>query len=243
VQAKIAARDTEIHARMSDLGRQASAFKPLNDVLERHSDLLANKKLPDGSAVTKEVAVDFLMNAQRRLETNPIAGLIEIADRFGVRQHLAAALTGQMRIPADPQPAGILPADVERIVKGALTEDAASKAAAEELSRLSKDKPLYSEIAEDDMVHSIHKARTRLGDAASKEAVFDLAYDMAVNADPDLRAKAAATKKAAATDPKRTADAKRANAVNVTSNATGRTRELTEDELLARAFDEATSKG
>jgi hypothetical protein len=148
-----------------------------------------------------------------------------------------------MRIPADPQPAGMSPADVEKIIKGALTEDATVRAAAEELSRLSKDKPLYSEIAEDDMVHSIHKARTRLGDAASKEAVFDLAYDIAVNADPDLRAKAAAAKKAAATDPKRTADARRANAVNVTSNATGQTRQLTEDEQLARAYDLATTKG
>ncbi|TPM33730.1 hypothetical protein FJ955_03035 [Mesorhizobium sp. B2-2-2] len=243
VQAKIAARDSEIHARMSESGRQISAFKPVSEVLDRHKDLLAGKTMPDGSAVTMPAAVDFLMNAQRRLETNPIAGLIEIADRFGVRQHLAAALNGRIQIPSDPQPAGLKPADVERIVKGALNESAESKAAAEELSRLSKDKPLYAEIAEDDMVHSIHKARARLGDAASKEAVFDLAYDMAVNADPDLRVKAAAAKKAAAGDPKRTADAKRANAVNVTSNATGQTRQLTEDEQLAQAYDLATSKG
>ncbi|MEI5680496.1 MULTISPECIES: hypothetical protein [unclassified Mesorhizobium] len=242
VQAKIAARDTEIHARMSEQGRKISEFQPYTEVFDRNKDLLSGKKMENGSEPSMVQAVDFLMNAQRRLDQNPIAGLMEIAERYGVLPHLKAVFSGQMQIPSDPQPAGISPADVERIVKGALTEDATVKAANDELSRLTADKPLFSEIPEDDMVHFIHRARTKLGDAASKEAVFNQAYDMAVNADPDLRAKAAATKKAAAADPKRTADAKRANSVNVTSTSTGKARELTEDELLSSVYDEIQNK-
>lgn len=242
VQAKIAARDQEIHVRMSEQGRQIAAFKPITEVLEKNTDLLQGKAMPDGSPVNMPFAVDFLMNAQRRLDQNPIAGIMEIADRYGVLPHLQAVFNGQMKIPSDPQPAGISPADVERLVKDTLSEEATARAANDELSRLSADKPQYSEIPEDDMVHSIHKARTKLGQAASKEAVFNLAYDIAVNADPDLRAKAAAGKKAAATDPKRMADAKRATSVNVTSTSTGKARELTEDELLGQAYDEIQNR-
>lgn len=243
VQAKIAARDTDIHKRMTDQGRQITAFQPIAAVVARNKDLLAGKTLPDGKPFTAPLAVEALLNAQRRLEANPVAGIIDIAERFGITKQLFAVLTGQAPIPADRQPASPSAADVERIVKDALSETAQVAAVNEELNRLSKDKPLYSEIAEDDMVHSIHKARARLGEAASKEAIFDLAYDIAIHADPDLRAKAANLKKAAAKDPKRTDDARRANAVNVTSNSSGKTRQLTEDEQLARAYDAAQSKG
>ena len=239
VQARIAQRDAELHTRMSEQGRQIGAFRQYNEIFERNADLLAGRTLPDGSAPSMAEAVDFLFSAQRRLDENPIASLIDIADRYGVRQHLAAALSGQIDIPADPQPPAMTPADIAWVIREIQQEDAMARSANEEVSRLAKDKPLYSELAEDDMVHAIHKARARLGDTASHEAVFDLAYDMAVNADPDLRVKAAAAARAAAADPRRTADARRAAAVNVTSTSTGQSRQFSEDELLGQAYDEA----
>lgn len=245
VQAKIAVREQELHTRMSEQGRQIGQYKPLWDVVDQNKDLMEGRKMPDGRDITPAHGVAFLLAAQRAFDDNPIAALLDMADRAGVRQHLAAVLTGQAQIPRtqpQPQQPAVAPADVERIVKEALTEDASAKAANEELSRLSKDKPLYAEIAEEDMVHSIHKARKRLGNAASKEAVFDLAYDIAVNADPDLRAKAAAGKKAAVDNAKRVTDAKRANGVNLTSTQSSKGQSLTEDELLARAYDEIQSK-
>ena len=239
VQARIAQRDAELHTRMSEQGRQIGAFRPYNEIFERNADLLAGRTMPDGSAPSMAEAVDFLFSAQRRLDENPTASLIDIADRYGVRQHLAAALSGQIDIPADPQPPAMTPADIAWVIREIQQEDAMARSANEEVSRLAKDKPLYSELAEDDMVHAIHKARARLGDTASHEAVFDLAYDMAVNADPDLRVKAAAARKAAAADPRRMADARRAASVNVTSTSTGQSRQFSEDELLGQAYDEA----
>nr|DAK00523.1 MAG TPA: hypothetical protein [Caudoviricetes sp.] len=239
VQARIAQRDAELHTRMSEQGRQIGALRQYNEIFERNADLLAGRTMPDGSAPSMSDAVDFLFSAQRRLDENPIASLIDIADRYGVRQHLAAALSGQIDIPADPQPPAMTPADIAWVMREIQQEDAMARSANEEVSRLAKDKPLYSELAEDDMVHAIHKARARLGDTASHEAVFDLAYDMAVHADPDLRMKAAAARKAAAADPRRMADARRAASVNVTSTSTGQSRQFTEDELLGQAYDEA----
>lgn len=245
MQQRIAAREQELHVRMSEQGRQISQYKPIFDVVEQNSDLLAGKKTPDGREVTPAFAVAYLLNAQRRIVENPVAALIEMADAGGVREHLLAALSGRAPIPQtvqQSQPA-ITPADIAKIVQDTIAEDAKVRSADEEVSRLSKGKPLFADIAEEDMVTSIHKARRKLGDAASKEAVFDLAYDMAVNADPDLRAKAAAlAKKAAGTDPKKVESAKRANGVNVTSTSSGKARDLTEDEVLSQAYDAAKSK-
>ncbi len=170
---------------------------------------------------------------------------------YGARQALAHALGVQA---APNSSAGVSPAEIKALIRDAMSEVSTRQAteaeeldrinaAEKELDRLSKGKPLYSEIAEDDMVYAINKARGRLGEAASIDAVFDLAYDMAVNADPDLRKKAAAVqKKPAAEDPKKIEGAKRASSVNLTSTSTGKARELSEDELLAKAFDEAQDK-
>ena len=75
--------------------------------------------------------------------------------------------------------------------------------------------------------------------AATQETVLKNALDMAINADPDLRTKAAALKAAAANDPGRVAAAKRANETNIRSTSTGKERKLTEEEELALAWDKA----
>lgn len=244
VQAKIAARDQELHSRMSEQGRQIGALRPVTDVLERNRDLIDGKQLMDGTPVTPQLAMDLLLTAQRQLETDPVRALLDIAERFEVLPMLQAVLSGQVQLPPPTQPqgqAGMSPADVQRIARETLQSDQEAKTANEEVSRLSADKPLYSQIAEADMVDFIHKARHRLGDTAANAAVFDLAYDMAVHADPDLRGKAAAAAKppAASKTDERTQAARRAASINVTSRSTGNGRKLTEDEELAVAFDAA----
>jgi hypothetical protein len=62
---------------------------------------------------------------------------------------------------------------------------------------------------------------------------------MAINADPDLRTKAAALKAAAANDPGRVAAAKRANETNIRSTSTDKGRKLSEEEELGLAWDKA----
>ncbi len=253
-QAKIAAVQTELQGKLSDQGRVISTFKPISEVLERQKDYFDGRyKTEDGKAITPAAAVEFFFNVQRELDRDPVSGLLNIADRYGARDQLAAALgtvaaggegqQGDAALRAEitslkQQINGLLnPASIDERISQKFSEKAAAEAANEELGRWSKDKPLYSEIPVEDMVESIHKARRKLGDAASKQAVFDLAYDMAVNADPDLRAKAAAAKPAAAHDPKKIEGAKRAAGVNVTSTQSGRARTLSEEEELGEVYD------
>lgn len=252
-RAKIAAVQNDLQAKLSDQGRAIAAFKPMQEVIERQKDYFDGRyKNADGSGITPTQAVEFFFNVQRELDKDPIAGLINIADRYGARDQLAAALgkapagdgqQGDAALRAEitslrRQVQDLLnPASIDARISQKFSEKAAADAADEEVSRLAKDKPLYSEIPEEDMVTAIHRARRKLGDAASKQAVFDLAYDIAVHADPDLRAKAAAAKPAAGQNQRKVEEARRAAGVNVTSTSSGKARNLTEDEELAEVYD------
>ena len=239
-QAKLAAKEAEASSRITDLSRQVGSFKQINEVVKKHRDLYEHRKMPDGSAVTPTAAMDFLFNAQRKLDQHPASGILDIIDNYGpeVRAELTAVLTGQKPIQRPAQPA-TPPVDFEALIETKLNEKVAAQAAADEVARLSKDKPFFSEIPEMRMVRFIEDAWTELGETAAKEAVFNLAYDMAVHADPKLRAKAAAAAPKPAAPKPNTEAAKRANAVNLTSTSSGKTRALTEDELLAAAWDKS----
>ncbi|WP_027036504.1 hypothetical protein [Mesorhizobium ciceri] len=251
IRAFVAAREQELQGRLSDHGRQLSTVKPIQEVIDRHShyfDPQKGRKLADGSVVTPAKAIDFLFNAQANLDRAPVESIMAIIDSYGVRDKIAAAFgqtVQQGESELRQEIAGLKtllatvgnPASIDDRINQKLQERADQTSAETELTRLSADKPLYSEIPEVDMVEAIHKARRKLGDAASKEAVFGLAYDMAVNADPDLRAKAAAGKPAASNGAAKVEGARRAAAVNIPSTASGKGRALTEEEELAAVYD------
>lgn len=248
-RAKLAVHQADLHARMSDQGRQLAGFKPIAEIIEKNGKYFNGSiKGADGNPVTPAQGIEYLFNVQQAMDANPVDTILSIADRYGARDKLAAAL-GQPAPQGDQalrqEIAGLKqqlstlvnPATIDERINRKLQEQADAKAAGEEVSRLAKDKPLFSDIPEKRMVNFINDAWDRLGSTASKEAVFNLAYDMAVNADPDLRAKAAAAKAPAVTDPKKLDGAKRANGVNVTSTSSGKGRALTEDEELELVFD------
>ncbi|MER9912245.1 hypothetical protein NKJ71_16600 [Mesorhizobium sp. M0050] len=251
IRAFVAAREQELQSRLSDHGRQLSSYKPLQEIFEKNGkyfDPNTGKKLADGKVVTPAQAVEYLFNVQNDMDANPVQTILNIVDRYGVRDKIAAAFgqtVQQGESELRQEIAGLKqmlasvhnPATIDDRINQKLQERSDHQSAAEELTRLSADKPLYSEIPEVDMVEAIHKARRKLGDAASKEAVFGLAYDMAVNADPDLRAKAAAAKPAATNGAAKVEGARRAAAVNIPSTASGKGRALTEDEELAAVYE------
>lgn len=247
----VADREQELQQRLSDHGRQASAYKPIQDVIERNGryfDPNTGKKGADGRVITPAQAIDYLFNVQQSMDQAPVETVMNIIDRYGIRDKVAAVFgqtVQQGENELRQEIAGLKQmlasvhnsANIDDRINQRLQERDATTAANEELSRLSADKPLYSEIPEKRMVAFINDAWDRLGATASKEAVFNLAYDMAVNADPDLRAKAAAAKPAAPKDTGKVDAAKRANSVNIPSTASGKARVLTEDEELAAVYD------
>ncbi|AZO23866.1 hypothetical protein EJ070_26410 [Mesorhizobium sp. M1E.F.Ca.ET.045.02.1.1] len=247
----VSAREQELQQRLSDQGRQASAYKPIQDILDRNGkyfDPGTGKKGADGKVITPAQAIEYLFNVQQSMDQAPVETVMNIVDRYGIRDKIAAVFgqtVQQGENELRQEIAGLKQmlasvhnsANIDDRINQRFQERDATTAANEELSRLSADKPLYSEIPEKRMVSFINDAWDRLGATASKEAVFNLAYDMAVNADPDLRAKAAAAKTAAPKDAGKVDAAKRANSVNIPSTASGKARVLTEDEELAAVYD------
>ncbi len=241
------AHQEELHKTLSQQGQALSAYKPIGDVIQKYSDYFDGRR----ASYKPAEAVEYMFNLQRQMDSNSLETLLQIADTYELRPKLAEMFGGQGGEQTDNSQVLLAkisqlestlremgdPSKIDARITSKLKEDREFSQVEEEISRVSKDMPLYAEIPEQDMVYFINKSWEKLGNTASKEAVLKSAYDMAINADPDLRAKAAAAKAAASGDPERVAAAKRANSTNIRSTSTGKTRELTDDELLGQVWD------
>ncbi|MGY5793674.1 hypothetical protein ACXHXM_26030 len=250
VRADLRTHQEELHKTLSQQGQTLSAYKPLSDVLTNYKEYFGGEM---GNYKPHE-AVDYLFNLQRQMDKDPINTLMQIADTYELRPELQKLFGGAPAAEGGSQnnEAALLakigqlentirqmgdPSRIDERISQRLNEERQFGEVDEVVSRVSKEMPLYEQIPEPDLVTFIHVAKAKLGSSASSEAVLKRAYDMAVHADPDLRAKAAALQAAAANDPDRVAAAKRANATNLRSTSTGRARELTQEEELGAVYD------
>lgn len=254
----IAERENNVHKSMSEQGRQIGAMKPVNDVIEQNMDQFVNIKGQDGNPVQAQDAINYLFQINRDMNANPVETILKFAQTFGVSEQVAAGLGVNGQPPKEGGNESVLlekiaglersiqgmqnPANIDRQITDKLQQANAERDADAMISRLTKDKPLYAEIPEAQMGQFITMTQRKLGPDASMEEVFNQAYDMAIHADPNLRAKVAAANAAATADPDKVAKAKKANGVNVTSTSSGKSRQLSQEEELGNAYDEAQRK-
>lgn len=255
----IVAHQAEVDRRFGEQGRQLETLKPLNEglfeVIKQWPEYFQNATPAQIAKGAADLAV-----IQSRLEkgdlNSKLQTYLEIGKTYGLLGHASQILAGQP-LPDSANDANMLRNEIAALKQqlaqigdpNAIQEKINSAISAKEkeaqdaafVNNLAAGKQFFAEV-QDDLPFYITKARNQLGEVATAQAVFDHAYDMAVNADPILRAKAAAPGKTAANvDPKRAEAAAKANAINVTSTSTGKDRALTEEEALARAYDRATA--
>ena len=239
VKSEIYEHEQNLHKTLSEQGSKLGQVKPIIDTVEQYRSLYEGRVTADGRQATAKDAVAYLFDAQAKLD-NPQTRyhtLMNIIDSYGAREEVYALLTGQKQLPQNVQ-ASITPQDIESILDKKLAADRAEREANELVSRLASDKPLYNSIPEQTMVLMINQAWNKLGPTADQKAVFDLAYDMAVNADPDLRAKAQAARQAAIKPkPVNAEGARRANSVNVTSTSSSKPAKPTIDQALDEVWE------
>lgn len=248
-QEAIAANQTKLHKTLSDQGRVIAAYKPISDVFGEFKEYFDGTR----GAYKGDEAVRYLFGLQRGMDQDPVNTLLEIADAYELRGELQKMFgaPGEGGAPQTDNTQALLaeigqlkktlagladPSKIDERITTRLNEDRATTAVNDVISRTSKDMPLYGDV-EEQLPDFIKMSWRKLGETASHEAVLKHAYDMAVNADPDLRKKAAALQTAAQTDPKLVENARKANATNIRSTSTGKPRELTEDEALGAIFD------
>lgn len=252
-QERIAANQQKLHKTLSEQGRFVAAYRPVGEVFNEFKEYFGGEM---GNHKPDE-AVRYLFGLQRSMDEKPMETLLQIADTYELRPILQQMFGGQAAdgdgtapTPTDNNQALLAeiselkrtisgladPSKIDQRITAKFDEEKMISEGNEIFRRTSKDMPLYSDV-EAELLHFIPKGWAKLGDTASPDAVLKLAYDMAVNADPDLRKKAAALASAAQSDPKAVENARKANATNIRSTSTGKARELTEEEELANIWD------
>jgi hypothetical protein len=245
-RADIAAHQNELHARMSEMGRQVSTYKPLQDAATEFAEYF-NSNLVDpntGQSMSAADGVRYLANIQRSMDRAPLDTLLSIADTYGLREKLAEAFGGQVQtVPQDQRTLLNEIAELKRTISGlndpAKIEQVLEKREVDtEISRFAASKPLYAQV-ENDLPFFIKKAKTLLGDSAARGELLEKAYELAVQADPALRSQTEAAKTAAAGTSAKAEAAKRANSVNVTSTSSGKARAPSLDDELSAIWDKS----
>lgn len=250
VQAKLTERSTDLHNRMTQMGQQVAAYKPLQEVANEFAQYFNSELIgPDGQATTPADAVRYLANIQRSMDAQPLETLLSIADTYGLREQLAQAFGGQVQsVPVDQQKIlnelnGLRQLVRQRQDPAQIEEVLERRDVQSEISRLASSKPHWSHV-EADLPFFINKAKMQLGEGAARAALLERAYDLAVQADPALRQQTQAAPSAA--DRVRGAKAegaKRAAGVNVPSSQPGKAREPSLDDALGQIWENSQSKG
>lgn len=244
LRADIKLHEDKLHQTLSQQGQQLATFKPVGEVVQKYAEYF------DGRVSSFSPAEGFeqLLAYQRALDHSPFETLLKIADAYELRPALAKAFAGGEAQQTDTQLLAEIselkstirnladPSKIDQRISQKFDEERTLSNVNELISRTSKDMPLYGDV-EPELPYFIGKAWAKLGDTASQDAVLKSAYDMAINADPDIRARAAALRSAVGNEPDKVAAAKRANSTNIKSTSTGKARELSEDEELAGVWD------
>lgn len=239
----------DMNRRLSDQGRQIQGLNPIREVL-----LNATQRLPALANMRPEQVAQEVMqqaNLLQGLHDNPVGTVMEFVRQHGMESALKQALDGQH--PGQSQQNEITlqreiqnlkrqvqdlsdPERLRETVANTMSQQQTVSAVEEFASKAD-----HWDAVEPHIPSAIALVRAKLGDGASPQDVLSQAYELAVGQFVPEAAKAkqdeAAHKAAAIADPEKTKAGIKAKSVNVRSKATGKFREMTEDEALSAAFD------
>lgn len=237
-------------------GEQGKQMQPMKQVYDRLQEAIS--KHPDFNGLTPDdlgKGAARLAAVQVAFTRNPVGTLVDLADSAGIREKLVQALG--VKVEAGDQSQIITgmqqkidnlqrqleqtlnPERFRETVSSTIEKTMAEREAETSLAGWSKDQTFYADV-EAEMPGYVAKAIEKLGKDRPATEYLTYAYDMAINANPEVRAKvraAEAKATAANPDPKRAADARKAASINVKSSANGKDRTMTEEEAMGAAWD------
>jgi len=187
VQSVVDKREREAAAKISQMGNQVAAWRPVSETVERFRGdfAAAGMDVPQG--------IEALLNANRMLNENPAAAIARLAQTYGV--DLRSLVTGQ---PRDAQGAALMAElqDLRRQVAETSNRvgqrerqdtDARMNDLIGRIDKFSADKPDWDGL-HDDVIANIQIIK-RSDPASSPDEVLQKAYDRAAWANPDTRAR------------------------------------------------------
>lgn len=236
----------EAGRKLAEQGRLVNGVKPVVDVLNR-----AVREIPSMAKMKPEdVARDVFEGAKMvaAIRANPVPNIINLAQQHGALDALKAHFAGQ---PAGPQAkenmalvqeVRALKQQLAQVADPNRTTQAVSQILAQRetqnfVTSFASEKQENWAMVEPFIPNMIPLAKQRLGANASAQDVLAEAYEMAVHAHPDLRAKMMTAAQApVASDPQRLAAQRAAKSVNVTSQP-GKPAPVSEKAAMAAVWD------
>jgi hypothetical protein len=235
----------DMSRKLADQGRVVQASKPIYDVLVQAAQDIPSMRDMTPAQIAQDVFA--MARIQGDLNKDPVRTILGIAKQYGALDGIRQAIAGQQPDQGAAQNVQMaqelkaLRAQVSQFADPTLIEQRVTQTlTTRDTERMVSDYAGQKEhwAAVEPMIPAlIPIVQQRLGQGASAQDVLDAAYDMAIHANPDLRAKVTAPAvQQAAPDPARTAAQMKAKSVNVTSRP-GTARVLTEDQALAAVWD------
>lgn len=179
VQAGIARRENEAHEKITADGQRIKALASFEEALAPFQARLQQVQAPPAEYVRRLAAADQM------LASNPLQGIHEVARLYGI--DLRQALTGQ------PDTSSALHSKIHELEtrlsqREEADQQARLSAANQQIEQFSKDRPHFQSAV--DMMDKLIRSGAAKG--------LEDAYDMAINAVPEIRAKREAEAKAEA---------------------------------------------
>lgn len=252
LQTYIAKREADAHQAITRAGeqhkqleQQVKTYEPFEQLITAHKDHFVKH------GITPAQSFATLLDVQRRFEANPAAGLVQLGLQYGI--DLRGVFSGQQQhaqIADDPRIAQLetrnatlekrLAAFESKVTERETAERTAQEAdVAKVITDFAKDKPYFADVKAL-MGRFLNPVRDNAGNIIGppEASTLDEAYDMAINAKPDIRSRIQEDQrkqdevKRKAEEAKRADEARKANSVNVKSDtATRATPKSWEDEV------------
>lgn len=233
----VKAQDT----KFGEIGRELDTYRPVAEVVNQYREYFDGTKANHNPAQ----AMASLFAVQRAMDSDPVGTLQKIAATYGVQNQLFQGTQGAAQEIAQlNQHIANLERMVGQMSDGSFVREQFSMMNMEQqidqaIDSFQKEAPFYSEV-EGILPQFVGMARERLGESAAPQEVLKTAYDMAVNAIPEVRAKAREAEKLEAAqtpDPKRKEAAKKASSINMKSRSTGKDAARSAEDQMAAVWD------
>lgn len=238
--------------KLATQGREVKALQPFRNSLEA-----VKREIPAAASMTDKQLVESVYELAKTeviMREDPLKGLVQMAQHFGVLNDLRGALDAAGEGGEGGQKADLHAeiAQLRQQVKDLSDPEYHRQHYQSMVDEQATDK-IVSEFIEsaehwdavvDALPMYIQMARQKTPDALQTD-LLARAYDMAVHADPELREKlrpaADPTPAPAEETPRKKGKADDAASLSVTTSNTGNARQLSEDEMLRATFRRATA--
>ncbi len=232
--------------RLGEQGRLIQGLTPIKNTLTELA-----REMPALQTMTPDQVVENMAQLARineQMNTDPLRGIIGLVERFGVADQFAQIFAGN--VPPEQFDTLADQTNQMRQLQQAMDPERQrmqyQEWQAEEHTRSEviqfAEKADHWDQAEPYLLAAIPVVKQMQPEGASEMDVLQAAYEMVCGRlGLEVKAKDVppARKAAGKPDPERAQKARRAKSTNISSNLSGKTRKLSEDEIMSRVYDKA----